>query len=384
MKTAFVLTCLIALAAVLVAQGPRRADKPSHQSDRFTALGDLAGGFFDSVPYGVSADGLVVVGYSNSATGMEAFRWTRRDGMAGLGFPKAFAVNADGSTVVGYRLFVRRAEPVRWTERGSLQGLGNIGGYEYAEALGASADGSVIVGRCESDFLGGKIAFQWTPSGGIARLGSLPIAAVGAEAHAVSLDGEVVVGAVQYESNRSAAFRWTSKNGLVELGALPGDSKSIAYAVSADGSVVVGLSESGLGAQAFRWTEKTGMVGLGALLRGDRDSRAFGVSADGSIIVGQGQGESGLEAFVWDAKHGMRSVRQLLLSATDSNASLRGWKLLSAAAVSRDGSVIVGLGKNPSGDREAWIARLGDKPSTDEPRSSGPIVNVNVGTQKHN
>jgi probable HAF family extracellular repeat protein len=382
MKTALVLTCLIALAAVLVVQGPRIAGKPSHQSDRFTALGDLAGGFFDSVPYGVSADGLVVVGYSNSATGMEAFRWTRQGGMVGLGFPGAYATSADGSAVVGYRLVAGGAEPVCWTRHERLQGLGKIANHVVGDGRGINADGSVIVGSYEVGFTK-RVAFRWMRSIGIAHLELPPSATGGAEAYAVSADGEVVVGAIRQDSDRRKAFRWTSDSGMVELGVLPGDRFSVANAISADGLVVVGSSES-VGSEAFRWTQKTGMVGLGALPGGGRDSRAFGVSADGSIIVGQSQGESGLEAIIWDATHGMRSVRQLLLSATDSNASLRGWKLLSATAVSRDGSVIVGLGKNPSGNREAWIARLGDKPSTDEPRSSGPIVNVNVGTQKHN
>jgi uncharacterized membrane protein len=94
---------------------------------------------------------------------------------------------------------------------------------------------------------------------------------------------------------------------------------------------------------------------------------AFGVSDDGSTIVGHSFSKYGLEAFVWDAAHGMRSVRQLLMNKTDVNASLRDWKLRSARAVSRDGSVIVGSGMNPSGNREAWIARLGGQASTEEP-----------------
>ena len=49
------------------------------------ALGELAGGEFRSSANAVSADGSVVVGYSNSAAGPEAFRWTQSDGMQGLG-----------------------------------------------------------------------------------------------------------------------------------------------------------------------------------------------------------------------------------------------------------------------------------------------------------
>ena len=37
---------------------------------------------------------------------------------------------------------------------------------------------------------------------------------------------------------------------------------------------------------------------------------------------------------------------------------LAGWRLLHAMDASADGLTIVGIGDNPSGDREAWIARL--------------------------
>ncbi|MCI0621891.1 MAG: hypothetical protein L0387_09510 [Acidobacteria bacterium] len=57
------------------------------------------------------------------------------------------------------------------------------------------------------------------------------------------------------------------------LGNLPGGDSSQAYAVSADGSVVVGISSSESGDQAFRWTSKEGMIGLG-YLPGREDSTA--------------------------------------------------------------------------------------------------------------
>ena len=53
----------------------------------FQGLGDLPGGLFNSQAYDVSADGSVVVGQGNSASGGEAFRWTSA-GMVGLGEAK--------------------------------------------------------------------------------------------------------------------------------------------------------------------------------------------------------------------------------------------------------------------------------------------------------
>ena len=74
----------------------------------FQGLGDLPGGDFYSHAFDVSADGSTVVGWSRSASGYEAFRWTSASGMVGLGdlsggnfYSEAYGVSADGSTVVG-------------------------------------------------------------------------------------------------------------------------------------------------------------------------------------------------------------------------------------------------------------------------------------------
>ena len=54
-------------------------------------------------------------------------------------------------------------------------------------------------------------------------------------------------------------------------------------AVSADGSAIVGASQSGNGREAFRWTPETGMVGLGDLPGGGFGSAAL--AADGRTIL---------------------------------------------------------------------------------------------------
>ena len=356
MKTLSALIVLTTLLAVGILLINRNATPPT-PSQHFIGLGDLPGGIANSTAYGVSADGTAVVGCGNSAAGTEAFRWTRARGMEGLGFPEAFAISADGSMVVGYRHIAKQAEPVRWTRDGGTVCLGKLPDYSYGSANGVSADGSVIVGTYGEN---NNITFRWTPGRGIAGLPGLPGAVVRCEARAVSADGAVVVGESRYESDYDEAFRFHADTGLIQLGVLPGDSSSVADGVSADGSVIVG-SSFGAATQAFRWTQQTGMIGLGTLPDGSRNSRACGVSADGSIIVGQCYGEGGFEAFIWDAAHGMRSLRQVLVSQFDLGASLAGWKLQSANAVSADGSFVVGYGMNPSGDREAWLAYLGDE-----------------------
>ena len=126
-------------------------------------LGDLAGGSFSSFANGVSADGLVVVGGSNSASGSEAFRWTSGGGMVGLGDlaggifnSNARGVSADGSVVVGGSFTASGQEAFIWDAINGMQNLQavlegqlslNLTGWTLTTAFGVSADGTTIAGQ---------------------------------------------------------------------------------------------------------------------------------------------------------------------------------------------------------------------------------------------
>ncbi len=329
----------------------------------FQGLGDLPGGSFFSRANGVSADGSVVVGLSDSGTIAGAFRWTTGGGMVGLGgsFSTAHAVSADGSVVVGES----DNEAFRWTAGGGLVNLPVLPGSEgfATRALDVSADGSVVVGFGDSGngFPGENEAFRWTAGGGTVGLGFFPGSPGGffSEAQGVSADGSVVVGWSDTASTDFEAFRWTVSGGLVGLGDLPGGSfDSEAIATSADGSVIVGEGTSASGTEAFRWTAGGGMVGLGDLPGGNFRSQATATSADGSVVVGWSNtslATSG-EAFLWTAAGGMRSLQDIL--TTDFGLDLTGWQLQKANGISADGLTIVGEGINPDGFGEAFIATL--------------------------
>jgi len=341
---------------------------------------------------GISADGSVVVG------GNGALRW--EDGVTavlgnflsgpaphmGLGAcvssrfgevtpcpTVADAASADGSVVVG-----ASGIPFRWEDgvmtsfcRGGGGG-GSSGGSSGGTALDVSADGSVVVSTCG--------VFRWTEAGDVVRLEHPPGAGL-------SADGSVVVGAhtillhpgsvpegcphVRIDSppTTSEAFRWEVAGGCdpngpddpctVGLGDLPGGAFiSKARDVSADGSVVVGASQSDLCWEAFRW-ENGVMTGLGTLTGGS-ESTAHAVSANGSVVVGDIiSGVSPFrttEAFVWTERNAMRSVWSVLVN--EFELDLTGWTLTSAVGVSDDGLAILGNGVNPDGESEAWIAVL--------------------------
>ena len=305
---------LVVLAFVFVSLA---CASPAVADPSFQGLGG-----FSSIPYGVSADGLVVVG-----------------------------VCAEGA--------------FRWTPGGGMVGLGDLPGGDLSMAAGVSGDGSVVVGvsYCYSGITAPARAFCWTSSTGMVGMGTLPIFPPGMPgsswAIGASADGSVIVGRSDATSGRQA-FRWTSGGGMVGLGDLPGgDFYSRATGVSADGSVIVGWSSSTSGPQhAFRWTETSGMVGLGDLPGGPFYSLAGGVSADGSVVVGESKSISWHRAFLWDQTNGMRNLKDVLVN--DYGLDLTGWVLDSAICVSADGLTIVGRGTRlPGLHFEGWIAVLG-------------------------
>lgn len=172
-----------------------------------------------SYGFGASHDGRVVAGTWNSgntATGYRAFRW-ENEAMVELpalyGEAQARDVSADGRVIVGTsgRRYLRNAA-VAWTD-GVPQDLGTLadergdGVVGWAEAMAASADGSVIVGWSgilsnTGGWTGPLTAFIWTQSGGMRPLSDWLLAEHGVsaegwtfqEAMGISDDGLTIVG----------------------------------------------------------------------------------------------------------------------------------------------------------------------------------------------
>jgi probable HAF family extracellular repeat protein len=132
------------------------------ENDGMQNLGTLPGGD-ESVAWGVSANGAVVVGWTyyyvgDSEVGYyeRAFRWTENDGMQNLGtlgggyysYSLAYDVSADGAVVVGFS----DGRPFRWTAAGGMEDLNLTyaslltDGSVLLEARAISPDGRYIVG----------------------------------------------------------------------------------------------------------------------------------------------------------------------------------------------------------------------------------------------
>lgn len=182
-------------------------------------------------------------------------------------------------------------------------------------------------------------------------------------ANDVTPDGSVIVG-MSTEGN--AARR--TETGIEELVNQDFERviRSEALGVNADGSVVVGYVLSGGGSIrhiAFRWTQATGMVSLGT--HPDLySSVARAVSADGSVVVGGRDWgyESTLSGggFVWTEKDGFQLIEDIL---TDNGIDMSDWSGLYLYDITPDGKTVVGTGYGPNGI-EGFIATIPEPAAT--------------------
>jgi hypothetical protein len=203
-------------------------------------------------------------------------------------------------------------------------------------------------------------------------------------AQAVSADGTIIAG---YGSTKIAnrAFVTTVLDATTDpitlestiLPMLGGGKFAEAYAMTPDGAVIAGRSDSPKGPVACIWyvDDATGewvVKSLGALSKKSKDAVATGIayrpgSAVGELIV-VGRSKSILypsEAFVWtgnpvveDDEIGYFYDLEYILTKTGAGeASLMGssWILYEATGISAAGDRIVGWGINPEGGVEAWL-----------------------------
>ena len=269
-----------------------------------TGFVDLGLGDIFNSSIGISADGKTIVsgrlgldGNSNPAMWQEATGWVD------LGHPaegcvldsswgSAWSVNRDGSVVVGLAWYCPGAEGFRWTKEDGMVGLGYpIGASSRATSI--SPDGNTIVGFYEDPVQGFRRPVRWISGTTELFLGrDLP-----GEAIAISSNGSQIVGQAVDSTGNPRGFYYSNKSGLRSTGVLTGN--------TTDQSVATGVADNGLTIGAsidivtweskpFLWTLKTGLhpvqpalVRNGAVIpRGVTLTNVLAISADGSTIVG--------------------------------------------------------------------------------------------------
>jgi probable HAF family extracellular repeat protein len=217
------------------------------------------------------------------------------------------------------------------TGAASITGLGFLPGHSASSrALAISGDGNVVVGYCETDFnsLQGRHAFRWSSDTGMEDIHQ----AVGelgfdsSEPYALSSDGSVIVGQSDF-----IAFRWKRAEGMVALGDLDGGSTiSAGRAITSDSSIIYGNGYNANGFRAVKWTAPNVIIPLENL------DLIQGCSSNGAIAIGSGPGPNGTTAVRW--QDGASSLA--LGDFSSCGGDLRGGNGL---AISRDGKVLIGV-----------------------------------------
>jgi probable HAF family extracellular repeat protein len=300
------------------------AGKPPHAfrwvagDTKFTDLGTLNGAP-DSAATAVSADGSVVVGYS----GTRAFRWAANDpkGITDLNtipngnYAYASAVSADGSVVVGWgdagSPGVMHA--FRWRVGDSY--LEDLQGPDLSssQATSVSSDGQTIVGF-GTTLTGHNEGLVW-PGGASIPTALQPVPGeTDSTAGAVAASGSAVLGVSLQTAD---LILWPIASGGIP--GVPQDlqmpalgTNPIPYVISADGTVVVDTAVDSAGfLEATRWTAGS-IEFLGTRANPGGGSYSTAVSADGSVVVGVGGIESEVVAggFYWSvANPAMQSIQ---------------------------------------------------------------------------
>jgi hypothetical protein len=201
------------------------------------------------------------------------------------------------------------------------------GGAVWADLSG---DGTTLVGDMAAPN-GTTVGFRWRAATGYEVI-AYP-GAIGTVCRAVSYDGEVVCGSTDTQIGREA-FRWTPAGGIEILGDLPtGPVRAFATRMSADGNAISGVGTTSLShnIEGFYWTRELGMIPIGDFPGNVRYSAPLGISADGSTLTGAGRSTYGDEAFLWTPGGGLRSF--------DPPGHIVGLGI----AISADGSTVLGL-----------------------------------------
>jgi uncharacterized membrane protein len=301
----------------------------AHASEpRFNPLPNY-GGYNESLAFGISDDGHVIVGQGYHITGpqsMGAVRWTNGvvDQPSGGGVAEVgFGVSADGSIIAGGNSGV-----ARWSAGTGWSWFAT----GYGGGMDVSGDGRTLVGYA----LGQPSGFQavrWTAEDGLQSLGRVNGAANAA--YAVNADGSVIVGG---STDGGPSFIWTRQQGISALPGLPDAFTSRALAINRSGTIVVGSLNS---ANGYLW-ENGSVTQLGF-------GEPWAVTDNGDAVYGDG--------FAWTRANGYEPLNQFF---TRLDILPAGWGQLFVTDVTPDGGVIVGSGTNPQGLRQAFYAVVPD------------------------
>ena len=295
--------------------------------------------------HGVNDAGTVVVGHSFDRGGLlYAVKWTMQNGswvIAKLPYAgkaaQANGIDNDGNAVGWVGSFPRF--PALWPAAAGYSPLGCA--TEEGEAHAISADGDVVVGRSDGH------AVVWPISAPCTEYLQPLVSGAFAAASAVNADGSIIGGgAARNPDGVSMPVRWTGPAGarlIEELDSRPGSVRGANPAGDLAGHVTIGCALPAGCEQAAIWYAAGGSRHLATL--GGAHSWALDINAAGEV-VGMSTSSQGVNtAFFWSLTTGM-----FTLSAN---------KVVVANAVSEvrsDGTRLV-VGMDAQANAAVWLVR---------------------------
>lgn len=328
----------------------------------------------------------------------------------------ALGISSDGMVVVGSAESTDgKLHAVRWSREGTIERIDLLPppsqDFEFSEAVAASADGSLIVcNYWESPFCSTPFTLRANES----QTQLLTVHRCNALAKSVS--SAAVIG--DLFSSDAFGLHWSMQSGEAGLLApVPGYDQSSGVAISNRTGIVVGSSSGPFGQQATYWqgpgigiaadpiapgirfrisrftaVSESGLFAVGEISTdttnevfqpfiydvnadvltrlptppdgpvGRRTAYPTAISGDGQIIIGYFYSVVGpdiiKDAFIWRSGQGYATLGSVLTSEYGLNLS--GWQLLTATGMSAAAGTIVGEGLNPSGQVQAWRAKIGE------------------------
>lgn len=337
----------------------------------------------------ICADGLVAVGAGRMpSASYQPFIWRVATGVQNVDLPATYtgisegsqggflgpAISGDGATFCGtaFRTGDDALRGFAWRQSTGVYDLGMPVGvvngvtvlYSMSTASAISNDGLHIGGTANNAVNDGVAAIWSATSAQNPTVGSWNVignsfGGVRSDLWGMSADGTRVAGTVHLP--KVHAYRWSAAGGL-ELIPSPPESPdfnlAFGFAISADGSTVVGISDgdssppiSGRTA-GFRWTATTGLEFLVPL--NGFVTQAYAVSANGSVVGGT-YGSVPVRAMIWNNALGSCDPEEVLAA---SGVDVHNLTLVSVLGVSADGSVITGYGTDSSGKISGFVATL--------------------------
>lgn len=342
-------------AGAVIALAGSAVAVPPVPSAWFSGTGSLEG-FNGSRIEGLSGDGSVAVGQVSSGAASLPVMWTLGGGLHPLGqlpgaaFGDARAASFDGKVIVGQS--GQRA--FRWTQVDGIQDLGTLAddNQGFSSAWGVSEDGHTILGTAASNT--GFDVFRWRDGSGMQNEGFF-------DGSGLSAAGSAFVATDARAGGGFAGVRVVDGQGATDLGMLAGVfDATLPHAITRDASKVVG--ECAIAAEpftqglAFLWEQGSGIRSLSDFAGGQTLSRASDISDDGTLIGGWGSEVTGRRAAVWLNGGPILSAQNYLLGL--GITGLQGWRLTEVSAISPDGLTLAGVGINPAGLNEGWVAHI--------------------------